>query len=283
MPAPRLVVRPVPIVQDGYHPDPPHPALPKHEFTMGFIAPKGSGKTTCLMNILSFYAEYFHTILIFSPTLHNDEKWATVKTWKLLARNRELETFLRTLASDGDHRLEQPYTKIVVGPPPLELDRERRREDDETDPHRWNGRIPEKCFVTEYDETLLRTILDDQQQMIDFLAAHGKTKHLANRLLLVFDDMVGSSLFGMRRNNVFRRLNTNHRHYSASLLMVSQAYHEIPKTVRINWSCLILFEIPNEREVETSYEENPMGLKKAQWMEMYAYAVAQPYSFLYIK
>jgi len=53
-------------------------ALPKHEFSMGFIAQKGAGKTTTLMNILHFYKQYFHTIIIFSPTIDNDEKWEWV-------------------------------------------------------------------------------------------------------------------------------------------------------------------------------------------------------------
>lgn len=216
--------------------------------------------------------------MVFSPTLKNDEKWATVRTWKLLARNRELETFLHQLKTRA-----QDDERQVVGPPPYELQRDRQREDRETEPEKFSGRIPDDCFLTEYDESVLKRLLDEQQQLIDFLSAHGKTKHLANRILIVFDDLVGSSLFSSRRSNIFKKFNANHRHYSASSLMVAQAYKEIPKTVRINWTSLILFEIPNEREVETCYEENPVGLKKPQWLEMYNHAVAEPYSFLYIK
>jgi len=36
------------------------------------------------------------------------------------------------------------------------------------------------------------------------------------------DDLVGSKLFSGKRNNPFKMLNTNHRHYSASILMCSQ-------------------------------------------------------------
>jgi len=38
----------------------------------------------------------------------------------------------------------------------------------------------------------------------------------------VFDDLVGSSLFSAKKDNPFKKLNSNHRHYSASLLMVTQ-------------------------------------------------------------
>lgn len=72
-----LTVKPVPVPQSAHHPPPPHggDVLPKHEFTIGIIAPKGSGKTTVIANLLKFYKGYFHTILIFSPTVASDEKW----------------------------------------------------------------------------------------------------------------------------------------------------------------------------------------------------------------
>jgi hypothetical protein len=44
-------------------------------------------------------------------------------------------------------------------------------------------------------------------------------------------------------------VNTRHRHYSTSFIMVSQGYKEIPKTIRTNWTALIVFEIGNEKEV----------------------------------
>lgn len=88
---PAAIVKAVPVPLGYKHPAPAYEALPTHEFTMGLIAPKGAGKvcffinfpTTviCLQtilisgNLLSFYKNYFHTILVFSPTIHSDEKW----------------------------------------------------------------------------------------------------------------------------------------------------------------------------------------------------------------
>lgn len=69
-----LKVKPVPVPATD-HPPAPHPQLMKHEFTLGLIAPKGCGKTTVICNMLAFYREYFHTILVFSPTIQSDEKW----------------------------------------------------------------------------------------------------------------------------------------------------------------------------------------------------------------
>lgn len=66
-----MKIKPVPIPVGAHHPNVPHnPILPQHEFTLGLIAPKGSGKTTLIANLLRFYKGYFHTIVVFSPTLH---------------------------------------------------------------------------------------------------------------------------------------------------------------------------------------------------------------------
>jgi hypothetical protein len=64
--------------------------------------------------------------------------------------------------------------------------------------------------------------------------------------------------------------------------MVSQGYKEIPKTVRTGFSCLILFEIPNEKEIEVIYEEFPFGENKERWREMYEYAIDGDHNFLFL-
>jgi len=45
---------------------------------------------------------------------------------------------------------------------------------------------------------------------------------------------------------------------------------------------LIIFEIPNEKEIEVIQEENPMYLKKNEWMELYEHAVEGDHDFLFI-
>ena len=104
----------------------------------------------------------------------------------------------------------------------------------------------------------------------------------AHRCLLIFDDLVGSSLFSNKARSPFKILAANQRHLSFSTMMVTQAYKEIPKTIRTQFSCLILFEIPNDREVRVIYEENPMNYKHDDWMEMYNHAVEGPHNFMFI-
>ena len=280
----RLKVTPVPIPFGAHHPEPKCYPLPTHEFSMGIIAPKGSGKTTLMVNLLKFYAGYFHSIFIFSPTIKNDEKWDYVKKQKLLVENKELKAWLKKM-----HDEDTQYRKNkIIGDPPvtdalaglvdvnLLAGGERRDHDD-----KFDGLIPEGNFISEYDEGTLVDLLSSQQKVIDILHQKGKSKHLANRCLFLFDDLVGSDLYGQDRKNPFKMFNTNHRHLSSSILMVSQAYKEIQKTVRTNFTCLIVFEIFSDGELEAIYNEYPMGMKKKQWMDMFAHCIKGEHNFLF--
>lgn len=265
----KLVVEPIKVPRGYIHPPPKDDILPRHEFSLGLIAPKGSGKTTVLVNLMMFYKNYFHTILVFSPTVASDEKWDFIKEQDILADNTPLKEWLK--------KAEEENPNSVVSPPkPAAL-----IEGMDLEPLR-DRKIPEDCFFSDYDEETLKNVMDEQMAIVKILKDHGKSKHLANRILIIFDDLVGSKLFSGKRNNPFKMLNTNHRHYSASILMCSQAYKELPKTVRTNLSCLVIFEIPSEKEVEVIYEENSLYMKRNDWQEAYQYAVGDDHSFMFI-
>lgn len=260
-------VKQVPVPKGAQHPKPKYNVLPKHEFTMGIIAPKGSGKTTLIVNLLLFYSNYFHTIIVFSPSLKADEKWDWVKEQPLLKENNELKDWLQHLKS-------KKQNKIVQTPLPQNDIIEKEKV--------FTGKIPEVHFFTEYSENDLEKIMDDQQKMIDLLHSYGVTKHVANRVLIVFDDLVGSSLFSSKKDNPFKKLNANHRHYSFSMMMVTQAYKEIPKTVRTQYSCIVFFEIANEKELEVIYQDFPMGYKYEDWLKIYHYCTQGDHDFCFI-
>jgi hypothetical protein len=261
-----LAIKPVPIPIGATHPNAPFPEiLPQHEFTLGMIAPKGSGKTTLIANLLDFYAGYFHRITVFSPTIFSDEKWDYVRKRPLLGENIQLKKFMEKKGKSDKNQ------SAVIEP------RSAPRDGKEFDPY-----IPDDQFMTDYDEDTLQQMMTEQMDAIKDLQGMGATKHLAHRWLIIFDDLVGSNLFSGRRDNPFKILNTTHRHHSASILLVTQAYKELPKTVRTNFTGLVLFEIPNEAEVKVIYEENPVGMKREMWEHAYKYCVQGDHAFMYI-
>jgi len=260
----------IPVPKGNHHPSPTHsPILPTHEFTWGVISPKGAGKTTFLINMLKFYKGYFHEIIIFSPTILNDDKWDYVKKLPLRSRNDKLLDFLESLESE-----EKEVDENKMFPDLKNEIKEQRK--------KFVPQIPEKNFVTDYDEGTLAKVIQQQNEMIEFLKSNGKSKHWANRVLLLFDDLVGSDLFNNRRDSVFKGFNTRHRHLGMSVFMVTQAYMEIPKTVRTQYTCLTAFRIGSDKEIEAIYREFPMGLSRKEWDAMYEFCTKGAHDFMFI-
>ena len=268
-----LEVVAVPTPKGSDHIPPPHGEglLPVHEFTMGLIAPKGKGKTTTIINLLEFYRGYFHKIYILSPTVKSDVKWKFAQRMKVLAENKPLKNWLKQMSD------KQKSDSIVQ---PLSLD---KRFDSLLDDVSFQSEIPESCFFHGNEVVSeIRKLLDKNKEIVDLLDEHGKLKTLADRILIVADDQVGSDLFVGPLKKYFVGANTRHRHHSASIVMVSQGYKEIPKTIRTGWTCLLIYKIGNMKELEVIYEEFPMDLGWDQWYELYREATSEKHDFLFI-
>lgn len=263
------------------HPPVYHSALPQHEFSMLIVAPKGSGKTNLLCNlILKHYRKYFHRILVCSPTVMNDDKWSVVKDQRhLLMKNERLEKILTSI--DRNHTQPKEPIKKVVHENGLSLEKQlRMKETGSMD--KFIGKIPADDFFTDLSDVLVK--IKEQQDIIQKLHDKGfdkEAKYIADRLLVVLDDQAGM-FKGGNTNNPLMNYIIKHRHVSSSVIIVTQAYRAIPKTIRTNCNAIILFDIPNKNELRSIYEENPEGLTEKEWMRVYNYATEENYSFLYI-
>ena len=129
-----------------------------------------------------YYKKYFHTIIIFSPTVKNDDKWTYVKKQKLLLENKPLKKFLKDLEKKkekADFVTNRPRGTPIDGTTAVDVVSGHQGESDD----KFNAEIPEECFLEDYNEEDLISIMQQQQKMIDLLNAHGKSKHLANRYI----------------------------------------------------------------------------------------------------
>jgi len=259
--------------KDKYaHPKVSHQQLPQHPFSMLIVAPKGSGKTNLICHlILHQYKGYFHRIVVCSPTLENDNKWEMVrKTKHVLQQNKKLE---RILEGRSKHKKQWKVVFPNSG----------KEEQKPNDGNKFDGTIDEEDMFSQQNK--IYGVIEHQQNVIEFLKDHDHKEdatYVADRVLIILDDQAG--LFKMSSsNNPLVNFVLKHRHYSTSLIFVTQAYKAIPKSIRINMNVLVLFEIPNSAELHVIYEEYPDKLTEEEWLKLYWYIIDDaPFSFLYM-
>ena len=71
------------------------------------------------------------------------------------------------------------------------------------------------------------------------------------KILVIFDDMVGI----IEKLPKLVQLSTKFRHYSMSIITVSQSYRRIPSTMRNCWTAIIVFDLKNSKEFEKIHDE----------------------------
>lgn len=122
--------------------------------------------------MLKFFKGYFHSIIVFSPTVASDEKWDYVKELKLLADNEKLKDWVKKMIQKNKPKVHQ-----IVEKPGNDLE---DFEKIDTKPLE-DFTIPETCFYSEYDQDTLEGIMEEQMNVVKLLKKYGKSKHLANR------------------------------------------------------------------------------------------------------
>lgn len=276
VPAKDLVVESVDPRQKFHHPPVAFSHLPQHEFSMMMVAPPGSGKTNLLCwMLMKLYKGYFNRVIVCSTTLDNDEKWNHVKKQKgLLAQNKKLEAIIDGLAKSKNNK----KWKLIHKSGGVE------KQDNKGE--KFDGQLdPDDMFM---DMDKIFPILKEQQDTIEFLKDYleqekrdvDEAKYLADRMLVILDDQAGR--FDVGTNTPLNNFVIRHRHYSASVIIVTQAYKAIPRTIRTCMMQIVVFDIGSLMELKLIYEDRADCLDEKTWMAVYKYAVKdKPYSFLY--
>jgi len=226
--------------------------FPRPPFSLLVIGSKGAAKSTTIINMLlnkKIYNKVFNDIYWISPTIFNDEdKLKILLENPMLIQNKLLETILKR--NKNMDPLAENNTEI------------------------FNPYIPNTNILSELTPEYLSNIIKEQNVVIK---KYGKK--YANNVLMILDDCLGNDIV---KSRIFKQLNVKLRHYKISIIFVSQALFEIPKTVRLNNSCIFLFETNNTKEIQNYYFENNGSLSFNDWIELYKHATEEPYSFFQI-
>ncbi len=233
---------------------PPGDSLtPRHPFSMMIAGQKSMGKSTLLLNLLlstDLLAGMFNKIIFFSPTVRLDSKMQKLKdTPGLTFKNKALEKELKKLKKK----------KKLMDTSEMEFD-----------PDAGDRNIE---FVEDVSLEDLKSLCDYQETIIEIFE-----KKIADRILLVFDDLAGNKK--LWNNQQFIKMLFNSRHYNLSLIITTQAYNQIPKPIRLNNSLLVLFEINNVKELENIYSENKCKYTFKQFETICIKVFETPYNIL---
>ena len=189
--------------------------LPTHPFRMYVVGASGSGKTNFVLNLLSrddMYKEYFHSILVVSPTARH---------------------------------LDATYDAL---------------------------RIPERNFFG-CDSAVLETIRDIQEER----SVSGRE---TPRVLLLLDDIVSYKDFCT--SDILLQFAVMSRHWNVSMIILSQAYHRIPKAVRLQMSSVVYFKGSNKELEVLAQDFGAPGLSLKQFISRINYATSKRFNFFFI-
>ncbi len=100
------------------------------------------------------------------------------------------------------------------------------------------------------------------------------------KVLIIFDDVISSPRF--MNSNTFKRCFIQGRHINLSVIINTQKYHAIPRTMRLNCTDIAFFP-SSQSEVQRIAEEfTPPSKTVKQFTTLINYATSEPYNFLYI-
>lgn len=218
--------------------------LLKPPFAMGLVAPKGSGKSTIIYNLISrpeFYYKKFDQVWMLSPTFYLDDTYAKVRL------NEE------RVVTDVN-RFAEVMTGII---------------------NKVNSEIEAiKLSVSKQAQSQGWSV-DKTKEEVE----RQKSEKL-DRILIIIDDAVGVK--ALERGSVITNSFSRHRHLYISFLYAVQIYKAMPPVVRVNLSAILIFRIYNRGELKKIVEEQAVLVKDNTWMALYEHATKEPFSFLYI-
>ena len=230
-------------------------------FTMYLCAPKRSGKTTLLLNLFkdsNYLKGKFNRILFVSPTASMDPKVQSLKhTEGLLAKNMPLIKLIQKLQKREREILDDSSNSY----PAVYLDS-------------VSTTLDENDFVEKLSLPNLLAILEEQKYIIKNFG-----KEYSDKVLIVLDDSIKDKIL---KSSEFQDFIFKSRHYNVSVIFISQAFFALPKSLRLNNSQLLIWELNSKKEIRSLYDENGLGMEFKEFHKIYQDVISKPYSFLNI-
>lgn len=227
------------------------------------IGGRGAGKSSFALKLVKLYdkAKSFDRIILFSTTAHKEPKMKNFLNSKTFAELSHYKGF-----NEGDLRNEMDR---------MESDIEAYRA------YKSQARIWDKYVSSHYNVDAMT------YEEIISLDLMGFAKPLCPNKsgmypchLIMFDDLVGCRVFRANMNGLANNLLISHRHYSASVLILSQSFTSfIPKPVRgSNIGLWVLFACKCEKTMKEISEDVASKISPEQFVKAWKCATEKPYN-----
>lgn len=139
-------------------------------------------------------------------------------------------------------------------------------------------KLPPENFKADFTPEDLDELIASRKELIKKKGIEWVAKN--SRVLIIMDDIIADRNFLMSPAalKTFALL----RHYLCSVIILTQSYNKIPRSLRINCNATAVFP-STQSEIEVLLDEiTPAGIKKRDFEKVIAFATDEPYTFLYI-
>lgn len=134
--------------------------------------------------------------------------------------------------------------------------------------------LPEENFF-DPDTEVLERLMEIQEENIENV---GKLE--SPKILLVLDDIISYKSFC--NSPILLKFAVMSRHWNISLMVLSQAYHRIPKSIRMQMTSIVFFKGSNKELEVLSEDFGAPGMSRGQFIEGICYATHKRYNFFFV-
>lgn len=152
---------------------------------------------------------------------------------------------------------------IIISPTALHLD-----------PTYKELRLKKSNFFPPEEEVLERIMEIQEEKVEDF----GKSG--APKILIVLDDFISYKRFA--NSSILLKFAVMSRHWNISMIVISQAYHRVPKSIRLQMSAVSYFKGSNKEQKVLAEDFGAPGLSDREFICMIDRATSEPFCFFFI-
>jgi len=220
------------------------------------VAPKNSGKTVVIKNILDECADKDTHVILFVGTHNNDPTWVEIK--KDLKKRKIRYSAYTSIFSDQNQNIVDALIES--------LEEEAGDPDDEFNPEDVPKMTKNFLFAKMFGK--------EEKEVVE---KKPKKKIVSPDYIIIFDDLSNEL-----KNPAIPKLMKIQRHFSSKIIISTQSYINCHADIRRgNLDYILLFQNINNDVLEQIHQELSVQIPLDMFIELYHYATAEKYHFLF--